>query len=257
MFDATKLLGSMMDSVRAPSAAERMHAAMQRGAAAPANPLQSILASLAGSGGAGAPGTGPGPMFGNIGELAQRAFGNPMQEVRGNNPVAVGGLGALAGALLGGGRGAIGGGLLAALGSVAFQALQQSGQSAQAAPPADEAELQDTAIVAIRAMIEAAKADGRVDQQEMQRILGKLEEAGAEAGALEWVREQLAAPSDLAGLARSLRAPEHAAQVYAAALMAIEVDTQAERDFLARLAQALKLPPQAAQHINQALGVRA
>jgi uncharacterized membrane protein YebE (DUF533 family) len=256
MFDATRLLGSMMDSMRAPTAPQRMEAALRSGAAAPANPLQSVLASL-GAGQGAAPGAAPaGGMLGSIGELAQRAFGGTAQEVRSNNPVAVGGLGALAGALLGGGRGAVGGGLLAALGSLAFAAMQNAGQAAQAAAPATEAEVQDSALLLVRAMIEAAKADGRVDAAEMQRILGRLDAAGADAEARDWVRAQMAAPPDLAGLARDIRAPERAAQVYGAAVMAIEVDTAAERDFLARLAAAIGLPPQAAMHINQALGVR-
>jgi uncharacterized membrane protein YebE (DUF533 family) len=259
MFDATKLLGSMMESVKAPAAQDRMKAAMQGGATAPANPLQSILASLSGGQGAAGAGSQPGPagMLGNIGEMAQRAFGGTVQEVRGNNPVAVGGLGALAGALLGGGRGAVGGGLLAALGSLAFAAMQNAGQSAQAAPPASEEELHDTATLSLRAMIEAAKSDGRVDPEEMQRILGRLGDAGAEPAARDWVRAQLAAPSDLAGLAAQVRSPEQAAQVYGAALMAIQVDTPAERAFIGRLAQALRLPADAVAHINRALGVAA
>jgi uncharacterized membrane protein YebE (DUF533 family) len=258
MFNATRLLGSMLESVRAPSAPQRMNSALQSGAAAPANPLQAILASLGGGaqGAAGGAQAALGNLTGSFGDLARKALGNPTQEVRSNNPVAVGGLGALAGALLGGGRGAVGGGLLAALGSIAYAAMQNSGQAAQAAAPATEAEVQDSAMVLVRAMIEAAKADGQVDAAESQRILGRLDAAEADAEAREWVRQQLAAPSDLAGLARQVRTPEQAAQVYAAALLAIEVDTDAERDFLARLAQALNLPEQAASQLRAALGVR-
>jgi uncharacterized membrane protein YebE (DUF533 family) len=54
-----------------------------------------------------------------------------------------------------------------------------------------------------------------------------------------------------------VRSPEQAAQVYAAALMAIEVDTEAERAFLARLAAALKIPAGVAAHIHRSLGVAA
>jgi uncharacterized membrane protein YebE (DUF533 family) len=251
MFDATRLLGSMMESLKAPSAQQRASMAVQNGAGGAANPLQAVLASLSsGQGGAGS-------VLGNIGELANRAFGNTAQEVRSNNPVAVGGLGALAGALLGGGRGAVGGGLLAALGSIAYSALQGAGQTAAAAAPANEAELQDSALLLVRAMIEAAKADGRVDATEAKRILERLDAADADAEARAWVQSQLAAPADLAGLARQVRTPAQAAQVYAAALMAIELDTEAERAFLARLAEALQLPPGVADHVHRSLGVAA
>lgn len=257
MFDATRLLGSMMESVRAPSAQQRMGAAVQGAAAAPANPFQSILASLARAAPAG-PTAGAAGTLGGIGQMAQRAFGGTAAEVRANNPVAIGGLGALAGALLGGGRGAVGGGLLAALGSVAYAAMQKAGQpEVAAAPPATGEDMQHAAMVVLRAMIEAAKADGQVDATERARILQRLEAASAEPQARAWVEAQLAMPPDLPGLAALVGSPAQAAQVYGAALFAIEVDTNAERAFVARLAEAVKLPPEAAQHIRHALGVTA
>lgn len=54
-------------------------------------------------------------------------LGQGTDAVRGNYPLAIGGLGALAGALLGGGRGAVGGGVLAVLGSLAYSALSKQG----------------------------------------------------------------------------------------------------------------------------------
>jgi uncharacterized membrane protein YebE (DUF533 family) len=51
--------------------------------------------------------------------------------VQQNNPLAIGGLGALAGAMLGGGKGAVGGGLMAVLGSLAYSALQRANQQQQ------------------------------------------------------------------------------------------------------------------------------
>lgn len=51
--------------------------------------------------------------------------------------------------------------------------------------------------------------------------------------------------------------PGMAVGVYAASLLAIDVDTAAERDCLRRSADGLKLTPDAFQHINQALGVPA
>jgi len=46
-----------------------------------------------------------------------------------------------------------------------------------------------------------------------------------------------------------------AAQVYSASLMAIEVDTAAERSYLDGLARAMGLSPQTAQNIEQLMGM--
>ena len=108
----------------------------------------------------------------------------------------MGGLAALAGAVLGGrhGMGGAVGGLMALLGSLAFSALKSKAATAQADPaeptrevplgfappqtPDEETELQSTALLALRAMINAAKADRAIDGGEMSRIMGKLHESG-------------------------------------------------------------------------------
>ena len=48
-----------------------------------------------------------------------------------------------------------------------------------------------------------------------------------------------------------------AAQVYAASLLAIEVDTDGERRYLTQLAQKTGLHPMVAQHIQQSMGMAA
>ncbi len=59
-----------------------------------------------------------------------------------------------------------------------------------------------------------------------------------ERGLLE---RKLDAPLSIEALARAASTPALAAQVYTASLLAIEVDTPAERDYLARLGKALGL----------------
>src|SRR5947209_11415947 len=130
MFDAMKLLGSIAENTSAPSAPNRFGAAVQQ--STNTGTLQQVLAQFAG--GSAQPGAAPsfsqpfsaqgttppaagqggfGGMLGQFAEMARRAVVSPKQEVQSGNPAAVGGLGALAGALLDGGRGAVGGGLLA------------------------------------------------------------------------------------------------------------------------------------------------
>ena len=187
--------------------------------------------------------------------------------------MAVGGLGALAGTLLGGGRGAVGGGLLAVLGSLAYSALQSSGGGAAtpaaaptgstggyarpgATPLAEmtQADVQRTSLLMLRSMIQAAKADGQIDAAEIERITGKIDEEDA-AEARAFVLEQMRGPPDVAGLVREVRSPVEAAQVYGAALIAIEVDTPAERDYLARLARELGLEPGTVAQLHTSFGV--
>jgi uncharacterized membrane protein YebE (DUF533 family) len=160
---------------------------------------------------------------------------------------------------------------MALLGSLALEALQgrsrQPAGSAPAALPAElplglraptttaeENELESKAMLVLKAMINAAKADGQIDDAERQRILGKLEEAGADAEAREFVEAEMRRPFDVDGLPEAPN-QQTAVEVYAASLLAIEVDTPAEREYLQRLAQGLGLEERAVQRLHTALGV--
>ena len=209
-------------------------------------------------------------VLGGMGDTLSRAG----TEVR-QNPVAAGGLGALLGSLLGGGgdsvKGALGGGALAMLAGVAFQAFQKAGQGAAtqslsagdlplglrpAADAREEQALEEKAQLALKAMVSAAKADGQIDQQEMDRILGKARETGADSELQSWLLEELRSPVDLNALVRAIPSHEMAAEVYAASLFAIDVDTDAERDYLDRLAALTGLDAGVVSRIHEALGVR-
>ena len=257
MFNARELLGQVMQVGMTDTTASRMrHAMGPRGLGETGNPL----AQLFGQGGA------LGGLEGMVGDVGR--------SVQSGNPQAVGSLGALAGAVLGGGRGAVkgalGGGVLALLGGIAMAALRnQTGaasgpeQLAKEAPlglrepqtPAEEAEVERTARLVLRAMVNAAKADGQIDGGEMQRIGGKLEEGGADAEARAFALDEMRKPSDREGLVAEVKSPEVAVEVYAASLLAIEVDTPAEREYLRRLAERLGLDAAAVQRVHGALDV--
>lgn len=222
----------------------------------------------------GLAGTGS-PLAGILGGLAESAgslFNVGRERVQSGDPAAIGGLGALAGLVLGGRGGALGGGALALLGSLAYAAMKKSGaetgpvpaeQLAREAPlglrpaqgPAEHAAVESTARLIISAMVSAAKADGAIDGAEMGRLMGKVKEAGADAEDQAFLLGELQKPLDLEGLIRGVTTPEAAAQVYAASLLAIEVDTPAEVDYLRRLADGLGLSPDVVQEIHNTLGV--
>jgi uncharacterized membrane protein YebE (DUF533 family) len=265
MFNARELLGQVMQAGMTDTTANRMrHAMGPRGLGETGNPLGQLFGQGGGQGGA----------LGGLAGMAESMAGDAGRSVQSGNPLAVGGLGALAGAVLGGGRGAmkgaLGGGVLALLGGLAMSALRnQTGaasgpeQLAKEAPlglrepqtPAEEAEVERTAELVLRAMINAAKADGQIDGGEMQRIVGKLEEGGADAEARAFVLDEMRKPSDLDALVAAVKSPEVAVEVYAASLLAIEVDTPAEREYLRGLAGRLGLDADAVQRVHGALDV--
>lgn len=289
MFDATRLLGTLFQNRSTPSAASRLSAGLNQGGPG-GGTIGQLLSQFGGSQGGGLSGllgalTGSGRGSSGVDDgrgerfaaMARQAVASPGQELQRNNPLAVGGLGALAGTLLGGGRGAVGGGLLAVIGSLAYSALQAGGQGAsgttapetvapaagqagysrpQAAGPAPVIEdVQRSAMLVLQSMIQAAKADGQIDGREIERITGKLDESGEAAEARGFVLEQMRGPADLDGLVREARTPQEAAEIYGAALVAIEVDTDAERDYLARLAAGLGLSQPTVAHLHTSLGL--
>jgi uncharacterized membrane protein YebE (DUF533 family) len=215
--------------------------------------------------GSGLGGLGGGALGGRLGEILNQAG----RAVGGNRNLAIGGLGALAGVLLGGRRGlggavrgGLGGGVMALLGAMAYQALKNRGGQAVplglAAPQteAERAELARNSELVLKAMINAAKSDGRVQESEIQRILGRLQESGADAQALEFLAAELKKPMETAVLVEAARGKlELAAQLYSASLLAIEVDTPEEKQYLQELASALGLEPEVTQRIHQELGL--
>jgi uncharacterized membrane protein YebE (DUF533 family) len=124
--------------------------------------------------------------------------------------------------------------------------------------PADAAEqqqLMDVASLIVKAMINAAKADGRIDDAEQNRIVGKLEEGGISQQERQFVEEEIRKPMDIDSLARAVPNQQVATQVYAASLLAIEVDTERERRYLQDLAAALGLDSQTVAYLHSALDV--
>lgn len=231
----------------------------------------SLLSALSGGGSSG----GGGGIMGAIGGLL-----NQGQQAANRNPnMAAGGLGALAGALLGGAsggssmRGALGGGAMALLGTMAVSALRnrQSGApqdhaaaapglaESSAPPPADLPVPQDKAEemtsakaeeLVLRGMIQAAKADGRIGPDEMERIAGKIGEDGVSPEEKQFVMDEMNKPFDVQSLINDIPSQEVGAQVYAAALLAIEVDTPSEQEFLQKLAGGIGLDAAAVQQLH-------
>ncbi|HZB62352.1 MAG TPA: tellurite resistance TerB family protein [Microvirga sp.] len=102
---------------------------------------------------------------------------------------------------------------------------------------------EDDALLFLRTMVAAAAADGQIDEAERSRIVKGLTEAGIDPEASRWLETEMASPADVEELAANIDDPEKAAQVYAAARIAIDPDTIQEREFLNQLAAVLDLEP--------------
>lgn len=272
MINAGNLLGQLLGSGMSNSGQDRMgHAMGPQGLGRQGNPLASIFGGGQSRGGVGGQLAG-----GGLGDMLGGLLGGATGAVKRGDPMAIGGLGALAGAVLSGGslRGAVQGGGLALVGTLAMSALRDWGKGGEAPsnpeelaqqaplgvrPPhnaAEEEEVQHNALVILKGMINAAKADGKIDEEEMQRIIGHLNKNGVTDEERAFLESEINKPLDLHGLINQINSPELAAQVYTASLLAIDVDTNAEQEYLRQLAQGLGLSQQTVVNIHDFLGVK-
>ena len=159
----------------------------------------------------------------------------------------------------GGGMGGAGG-----LGGLLGGALTKYAQAQNADAPAlghencdhlpigvNSAQATDQATLIIRAMINAAKSDGSIDEAEQEKVIEKLGEVSqAEAN---FVRAEFRAPLDVNAFVRSIpRGMEQ--QIYAVSLMAIDLDTNKEAHYLDALAKGLGINHSIANQIHEQLG---
>jgi uncharacterized membrane protein YebE (DUF533 family) len=117
--------------------------------------------------------------------------------------------------------------------------------------PANETGQQTLARHLLRAMIAAAKSDGHVDAQEQARIFGEMDKLSLSSEDKAFVMDELRAKLDIDAVAEAAASPEEAAEIYAASLLAIDVDNAAERGYLAMLAARLKLDDSLVAHLQQ------
>ncbi len=106
----------------------------------------------------------------------------------------------------------------------------------------------------IRSMIAAANADRQIDAEERAAILERAMEAGLDGATQQYLMSELRAPASLEQIVNATK-PELRLETFAAALIAIKLDTDAERDYLDRLAAGLGLTAQDRQLINEQLGI--
>lgn len=195
-----------------------------------------------------------GSSTGSLGGLLDSLSGRGGQTAGGS-----GGLGGLLGGLLGGAAaGGVAGGLAqkdsqpsnqATFGQLFDDALAHDGEPQVAPTPEQNA----IAGLMLRAMIQAAKSDGHIDETERQRLLGHLGD-NQDDEERQFIRDQMAAPVDAAALARDVPKGMES-QVYLMSLLAIDFDSEAEARYLNDLAKAMDLDRASVNKIHQDAGV--
>lgn len=198
-------------------------------------------------------------------------LGGLLKNTSAGNASGGGGLGGLLGGLGGllrGGRAsgttqARSGGMnyaaLASLGMAAFQAYQawqrqQASAPQQAIQTVDqldgpEAEAHSHAL--LRALIAAAKADGKIDAQEQQMISTEIGRHTDDPQLQQWLDAEVAKPLNAADFAEYARDPAVASEIYLASVMLVNDQQQEERSYLDELAGQLQIDPDLQLHLEQ------
>lgn len=115
----------------------------------------------------------------------------------------------------------------------------------------DTAARESLGLALIRAMIAAARADGKFDAKESQAVFERIQAAQIDTEEEALLIEEMNHPADMDAIVRAARTPECAAEIYTASLLAIDVDHPAENAYLAMLAARLKLPAQLVTELHR------
>jgi uncharacterized membrane protein YebE (DUF533 family) len=141
---------------------------------------------------------------------------------------------------------------------VDYASLPAQPASPYAAPAASQPAAQnEQALLLVRAMIAAAYADGTIDDAERADILSRLDGAGVAAADREMFVRELASPKPVTALAAEVKSPELAEQFYVVSLLAMKIDSDAERAYARMLPALLQLSPEQVAAIHQKAGLPA
>ena len=181
--------------------------------------LNGLLGGLSGQMGGGTA-AGAGGLGGLLGGLAAMAGGQQQQAVSNNQ----------------------------GFGGMLNQAIANKGQL-DVQPTADQEAVAGLMLVA---MVQAAKADGEIDQQEVEKFTKDM--GGIDEQEMKFLQAAMQSPVDIAGLVQQTpRGLE--AQVYTMSVLGITLDDQAEAKYLHDLATAYGISQEQVNQIHDHLGV--
>ncbi len=109
------------------------------------------------------------------------------------------------------------------------------------------------AVRLIRAMIASAAADGHVDESERARIMSKLNRSGMSEEEKSFVLKEFDAPQSIDAIVQGVTSSKMAEMVYTVSLIAIDLDQEAEFDYLRQLGRKLNLDNTIVSRIHEQL----
>lgn len=106
-------------------------------------------------------------------------------------------------------------------------------------------------LTLVKAMIAAAKADGHIDDIEQTRIFDAVEEMPSSSDLKFLMMDLLRYPPTIQELVFETKTFEQKSELYLISCFAIDVDNEAESQYLNKLAKALGLPNELARELQQ------
>ncbi|MCC8189881.1 MAG: DUF533 domain-containing protein [Planctomycetes bacterium] len=151
------------------------------------------------------------------------------------------------------------GALMAGAGSMLWNKLTERVGQANAAVPQYgkvQATPDQKAERLIRSLVYAARADGHIDSKEKAAIGQQLQTLNLGRQGQELVEKAMNEPLDPSIIAQGVRDPEEALQIYTLSRAAVDPDNFMEKAYLDGLAQALRIPEDVRDQIEDQVMVR-
>ena len=109
----------------------------------------------------------------------------------------------------------------------------------------------ERALILIRATVNAAKADGQIDDDEQKKIISRLSDRSRET--IDFLRQEFARPVNVGEFARSVPLGMEQ-QVYMLSLITMDLNTAGEAQYLTELSDALRISPEVRNQIHERVG---
>lgn len=141
---------------------------------------------------------------------------------------------------------------LAALGALAYDAWQKhGGKGGEQKFLPDDSNREALGKLTLKAIINAMKADGKIDESEKSKLYNSLQNADLSDEEKSFLFDELNKPIDTEGLVSGATDPQTALEIYTASFVAINPDGEAEKAYLADLATKLNITPELAQSVRE------
>lgn len=139
-------------------------------------------------------------------------------------------------------------GSLAAAAAVAYKTYQawhakiRGESSGMSINDLDDTAAEHRGLLLIRAMIAAANADGHIDDRELKAIQKQLADLDLDEESVAMLQSEFAQPLTPEQLAGQVDSTVAASEIYLLSSLVVDETNPAERDYLSRLATALRMP---------------